>query len=130
MIDQFVVSARTKWDQRPSLVLLLPHAYEGQGPEHSSARLERFLQLAAEENIQIVYPTIPASIFHLLRRQIHSNIRKPLIVMSPKSLLRHKMALSPLSDLREGTNFIPIIDEIDVKISADKVSRVIFCSGK
>lgn len=130
IFDQFISSAETKWLRMSGLVMLLPHAFEGQGPEHSSARLERFLQLCAEDNIQIAYPTTPASIFHLLRRQIHRNIRKPLVIMSPKSLLRHKLAVSPLDDLKEGTAFQPILDEVDAAISGNNISKVIFCSGK
>jgi 2-oxoglutarate dehydrogenase E1 component len=103
---------------------------EGQGPEHSSARLERFLQLCAEDNMQVVYPTTPASIFHLLRRQLLRNFRKPLIVMSPKSLLRHKLAVSDLSEFDEGTSFVSVIDEIDKEIKASAVKRVVFCAGK
>ncbi|RTK92243.1 MAG: 2-oxoglutarate dehydrogenase E1 component [Rickettsiales bacterium] len=130
IFDQFISSAETKWMRMSGLVCLLPNAMEGQGPEHSSARIERFLQLCAENNMQVVYPTTPASIFHLLRRQVKSNTRKPLIVMSPKSLLRHKLAVSPLSDLDENTSFSPIIDEIDSDIDARVVKKVIFCSGK
>lgn len=130
IFDQFISSAETKWLRMSGLVCLLPHAMEGQGPEHSSARLERFLQLCAEDNMQVVYPTTPASIFHLLRRQILRNFRKPLIVMSPKSLLRHKLAVSDLSEIDEGTSFVPVIDEINKEIKADGVKRVIFCSGK
>lgn len=130
IFDQFIASAETKWLRLSGLVVLLPHGYEGQGPEHSSARLERFLQLAAEDNIQVVYPTTPASIFHLLRRQVHRNIRKPLIVMSPKSLLRHKLAVSKLEELGAGTSFIPVLDEIDDEVKALSVKRVVFCTGK
>ena len=130
IFDQFIVSSETKWLRMSGLVVLLPHGFEGQGPEHSSARLERFLQLAAEENIQVAYPTTPASLFHLLRRQIHRTIRKPLIVMTPKSLLRHKMAVSNLSELDEGTYFLPVLDEVNNNINASNVKRVIFCSGK
>jgi integrase len=113
MFDQFICSAETKWLRMSGLVCLLPNAMEGQGPEHSSARIERFLQLCAEDNMQIVYPTTPASIFHLLRRQVLRTFRKPLIVMSPKSLLRHKLAVSSLSELDANTSFVPVIDEID-----------------
>jgi 2-oxoglutarate dehydrogenase E1 component len=130
IFDQFISSAESKWLRMSGLVCLLPNGMEGQGPEHSSARLERFLQLCAEDNMQVVYPTTPASIFHLLRRQILRNFRKPLIVMSPKSLLRHKLAVSHISELDEGTSFMPVIDEIDKEIKADSVKRVIFCSGK
>jgi 2-oxoglutarate dehydrogenase E1 component len=130
IFDQFISSAETKWLRMSGIVCLLPHGMEGQGPEHSSARLERFLQLCAEDNMQVVYPTTPASIFHLLRRQVMRNFRKPLIVMSPKSLLRHKLAVSDLSEIGEGTYFLPIIDEVDKNISAKSVRKVIFCSGK
>lgn len=130
MFDQFISSAETKWLRLSGLVTLLPHGYEGQGPEHSSARLERFLQLCAEDNIQVAYPTTPASIFHLLRRQVLSNYRKPLIVMSPKSLLRHKLATSKLEELAEGTSFVPVIDEVDSDVAPAKVKKVIFCTGK
>ncbi|PCJ29282.1 MAG: 2-oxoglutarate dehydrogenase E1 component [Rickettsiales bacterium] len=130
IFDQFISSAETKWLRLSGLVCLLPHGFEGQGPEHSSARLERFLQLCAEENMQVAYPTTPASIFHLLRRQVMRNFRKPLMIMSPKSLLRHKLAVSDIKDLDEGTSFEPVIDEIDADVSAKKVKKVIFCSGK
>jgi 2-oxoglutarate dehydrogenase E1 component len=130
IFDQFISSSESKWLRMSGIVVLLPHGLEGQGPEHSSARLERFLQLAAENNMQVTYPTTPASFFHLLRRQIYSNIRKPLIVMSPKSLLRHKMVVSPLSHLDENTSFIPVLDEINNAINAKEVKRIILCSGK
>ncbi len=130
IFDQFISSCEDKWLRMSGIVVLLPHGYEGQGSEHSSARLERFLQLAADNNIQVTYPTTPASFFHLLRRQIYSNSRKPLIVMSPKSLLRHKMVVSPLLDLDENTSFVPILDEISKEINEGKAKRVILCSGK
>ncbi|MFK7968341.1 MAG: 2-oxoglutarate dehydrogenase E1 component [Rickettsiaceae bacterium] len=130
IFDQFISSAETKWLRMSGIVVLLPNGMEGQGPEHSSARLERFLQLCAEDNMCVAYPTTPASIFHLLRRQVKRNFRKPLIVMSPKSLLRHKLAVSNLLELDQGTNFTPVVDEIDVEIKSTKVKRVIFCSGK
>ncbi len=128
VIDQFISSGETKWGRLCGLVMLLPHGYEGQGPEHSSARLERYLQLCAESNIQVCYPTTPAQIFHLLRRQLHRTFRKPLIVMSPKSLLRHKLAISTLEDLTDG-EFYPVIGEQDA-IDPDSVSRLVFCAGK
>ena len=128
IIDQFISAAEEKWGKLCSLTMLLPHGQEGMGPEHSSARLERFLQLCAHDNIQVCAPTTPAQIYHLLRRQALRAYRKPLIIMSPKSLLRHPMLASSLEDLAEGT-FLPVIGETD-KISATKVRRVIFCQGK
>ncbi|MGI4776409.1 MAG: 2-oxoglutarate dehydrogenase E1 component [Janthinobacterium lividum] len=130
IFDQFISSAETKWLRMSGLVVLLPHGFEGQGPEHSSARLERFLQLAADNNMYITYPTTPASLFHMLRRQIYSKTRKPLIVMTPKSLLRHKLAVSNLDDMGTGTSFLPIIDELDNNMKPHNVKRVIFCCGK
>lgn len=130
IFDQFITSSETKWLRMSGLVVLLPHGFEGQGPEHSSARLERFLQAAADNNIQVTYPTTPASFFHLLRRQIYNKSRKPLIVMTPKSLLRHKHAVSKLDDLAEGSKFVPIIDEINAAILPNNVKRVVLCSGK
>ena len=108
--------------------MLLPHGYEGQGPEHSSARLERFLQLCAEHNIQVCVPTTPAQIFHLIRRQVIRPMRKPLVVMSPKSLLRHKLSTSSLEDLHSG-EFQTVIPELD-KLTNKDVKRVVFCTGK
>ncbi len=128
VIDQFISSGETKWGRLCGLVMLLPHGFEGQGPEHSSARLERYLQLCADHNIQVCYPTTPAQIFHLLRRQIIRPYRKPLIIMSPKSLLRHKLAVSTLEDLTNGS-FQPVIGELDV-IKANLVTRFILCTGK
>ncbi len=128
MIDQFISSSEAKWQRYCGLVLFLPHGYEGQGPEHSSARLERYLQLCAEENIQVCVPTTPAQIFHLLRRQILRPYRKPLVVMSPKSLLRHKLATSHLKDITEG-RFRTVIDEKD-ELDPNAVTRLVLCSGK
>lgn len=128
VIDQFISSGEAKWNRLCGLVMLLPHGYEGQGPEHSSARLERYLQLCAEQNIQVCAPTTPAQIFHLLRRQLLRPVRKPLIVMSPKSLLRHKLATSTLEDLTSG-HFQPIIPEHSITDDA-KVTRLVLCSGK
>ncbi len=108
--------------------MLLPHGYEGQGPEHSSARLERFLQLCAENNMQVVVPSTPAQMFHMLRRQMLRSLRKPLIVMTPKSLLRHELSVSSLAELTKG-GFATIIDEVD-DLNAAQVQRVVFCSGK
>lgn len=128
VIDQFISSGEQKWGRLCGLVMLLPHGYEGQGPEHSSARLERYMQLCAEHNIQVCTPTTPAQIFHLLRRQMIRNFRKPLIVMTPKSLLRHKLATSPLADLEFG-KFHTVIPEIDA-LDANKVTSIIICGGK
>lgn len=128
VIDQFISSGETKWGRLSGLIMLLPHGLEGQGPEHSSARLERYLQLCADQNIQVCTPTTPAQIFHLLRRQAIRPYRKPLIVMSPKSLLRHKLAVSTLEDFTHG-GFQPIIAEID-EIAPEQISRLILCGGK
>jgi 2-oxoglutarate dehydrogenase E1 component len=128
IIDQFIASGESKWQRQSGLALLLPHGYEGQGPEHSSARLERFLQLCAEDNMQVVNCTTPAQLFHVLRRQMHRPFRKPLIVMSPKSLLRHKRAVSRLGDFTEGT-FRPVVAD-PRPLEADTVQRVLLCSGK
>jgi 2-oxoglutarate dehydrogenase E1 component len=128
VIDQFISSGEHKWGRLSSLVMLLPHGYEGMGPEHSSARLERYLQLCADHNMLVCVPSTPAQVFHMLRRQMLAPFRKPLIVMSPKSLLRHKLAVSPLSELAEG-EFKRIIPEID-DITAQSAQRVVLCSGK
>ena len=129
VIDQFITSGEVKWGRASGLVLLLPHGYEGQGPEHSSARVERFLQMCAEHNIQVAQPTTAAQIFHLLRRQMIRPFRKPLVVFSPKSLLRHKDASSPLSDLAKGS-FMTVLGERDEAIEAEAVQRLLACSGK
>ncbi|MFQ3230246.1 2-oxoglutarate dehydrogenase E1 component [Reinekea sp.] len=129
VIDQFITSGENKWGRLCGLTMLLPHGYEGQGPEHSSARLERFLQLCAEQNIQVIAPTTPAQVFHMLRRQAIRNLRKPLVVMSPKSLLRHKDAISSLEELANG-KFETVISEVSQQIDAKKVTRLVLCSGK
>ena len=128
VIDQFISSGEAKWSRFSGLVLLLPHGYEGQGPEHSSARLERYLQLCALENMQVCVPTTPAQMFHLLRRQMVRDVRKPLVVMTPKSLLRHPLATSSLSDLSDGS-FQLVIPDSNAG-DAKKVKRVVLCSGK
>lgn len=128
VIDQFITSGEHKWMRLCGLTMLLPHGYEGQGPEHSSARLERFMQLCAEHNIQVCVPTTPAQVFHMLRRQAIRPLRKPLVVMSPKSLLRHKEAISSLEDLANG-RFHNVLDETD-DLDRAAVKRVILCSGK
>jgi 2-oxoglutarate dehydrogenase E1 component len=126
IIDQFIVSGESKWQRMSGIVLLLPHGYEGQGPDHSSARPERFLQLAAEGNIQIIVPTTPAQLFHALRRQIHRPFRKPLVVMSPKSLLRHPQAVSSLADLTDGS----FAETLDDPRPPATTRRLILCAGK
>jgi len=139
VIDQFIISGERKWLRMSGLVMLLPHGYEGQGPEHSSARLERFLQSCAEDNMQVVNCSTPANYFHALRRQVHREFRKPLVVMTPKSLLRHKKAVSNMADLAEGSSFHRVMidgaeaqcDVGGVTLQADdKIKRVIMCSGK
>ncbi|MGQ2992300.1 2-oxoglutarate dehydrogenase E1 component [Brevundimonas sp.] len=139
VIDQFISSGERKWLRMSGLTMLLPHGYEGQGPEHSSARLERFLQQCAEDNMQVANCTTPANYFHILRRQMHRSFRKPLILMTPKSLLRHKKAVSSLSELAEGSSFHRLLHDdaqtrpevAGIKIKADKdIRRVILCSGK
>ncbi|MGY3078294.1 2-oxoglutarate dehydrogenase E1 component [Bradyrhizobium sp. LM6.10] len=138
VFDQFISSGERKWLRMSGLVCLLPHGYEGQGPEHSSARLERFLQMCAEDNMQVVYPTTPANYFHVLRRQLHREIRKPLIVMTPKSLLRHKRAVSRLEELAKGTTFHRILyddaqmqpSEATKLVPDEKIRRIVLCTGK
>ncbi len=129
VIDQFITSGEAKWGRQCGLTMMLPHGYEGQGPEHSSARIERFLQLCADNNIQVVQPTNGAQIFHVLRRQMIRPFRKPLIILTPKSLLRNKDATSPLSDLA-NSHFLPVIGEQDASIDPAAVNRVLVCSGK
>jgi 2-oxoglutarate dehydrogenase E1 component len=128
VIDQFITSGEHKWMRLSGLTMLLPHGYEGQGPEHSSARLERFMQLCAEHNIQVCVPSTPAQVYHMLRRQAIRPLRKPLIVMSPKSLLRHKEAISTLEELAHG-RFFNVMDETD-NLEPEKVRRAVICSGK
>jgi 2-oxoglutarate dehydrogenase E1 component len=127
IVDQFIASGESKWQRMSGLTLFLPHGYEGQGPEHSSARLERFLQLCAEGNMQVVNPTTPAQLFHVVRRQMHRPFRKPLVVMTPKSLLRHPRAVSPLSAFADG-GFALVID--DARADPAAVERLLLCSGK
>jgi 2-oxoglutarate dehydrogenase E1 component len=128
VIDQFITSGEHKWSRLCGLTMLLPHGYEGQGPEHSSARLERFLQLCAEHNIQVCVPSTPAQVYHMLLRQAMRPLRKPLVVMSPKSLLRHKEAVSSLEELAEGC-FYNVLDETD-ELDKSRVRRVVLCAGK
>ncbi|HYN63951.1 MAG TPA: hypothetical protein VES36_05050, partial [Candidatus Limnocylindrales bacterium] len=137
MIDQFIVSGEAKWLRMSGLVMLLPHGYEGQGPEHSSARPERFLQMCASDNWIVANCTTPANYFHILRRQLHRSFRKPLILMTPKSLLRHKLAVSKLCDFSKGSSFHRVLwDDAEVEasptklVSDDKIKRVVICSGK
>jgi len=130
IIDQFICSGESKWLRMSGLVMLLPHGYEGQGPEHSSARLERYLQLSAEDNWQVINPTTPANYFHALRRQMRRTFRKPLVVMTPKSLLRHKDCVSTLADFGPGSSFRRILAETDQIAPGPKVRRVVLCSGK
>ena len=129
MIDQFIASGEAKWLRANGLVMLLPHGFEGQGPEHSSARLERFLQLCAEDNIQVANITTPANYFHVLRRQMHRSFRKPLIIMTPKSLLRHKRAVSKAEDFIGNGHFMRILSDPNAPADAD-VKRLVLCSGK
>src|SRR5262249_8831924 len=129
--------SESKWQRMSGLAMLLPHGYEGQGPEHSSARLERFLQLCAEDNMQVVNPTTPAQYFHVLRRQMHRAFRKPLILMTPKSLLRHRAAVSALQEFTDD-RFEPVLDDVGragapeagVRIEPTAVTRLLLCTGK
>jgi 2-oxoglutarate dehydrogenase E1 component len=126
IIDQFISAGESKWQRMSGLVMLLPHGMEGQGPEHSSARLERFLSMAADFNMIVANVTTPANYFHLLRRQLALPFRKPVIHMSPKSLLRHPKVMSPIKDFESKNNFLPIIEDASVK----SARKVLFCSGK
>jgi len=127
IVDQFIASSESKWKRESGLVMLLPHGYEGQGPEHSSSRIERLLQMCAENNLQICNASTPAQYFHLLRRQLHRDFRKPLAVMTPKSLLRHKLAVSPVEEFTSGS-FMEVLD--DTNVDSSRVKRVVLCSGK
>src|SRR4030095_8749330 len=128
VIDQFIASGEVKWGRVNGITLMLPHSYEGQGPEHSSARLERFMQLSADTNMQVVQPTTASQIFHVLRRQMVRNLRKPLVIMTPKSLLRNNDATSRLSECTKAGSQTVIRDTRDLK--AEKVKRLVACSGK
>ena len=130
VIDQFISSGEAKWLRMSGLVMLLPHGYEGQGPEHSSARLERYLQMCAEDNMQVVNCTTSANYFHTLRRQLQRNFRKPLIVIAPKSLLRKPAVACDLEEFAAGTKFKRVIDETQKLNADDKIRKVVFCSGK
>ena len=130
IVDQFISSGEAKWLRMSGLVMLLPHGYEGQGPEHSSARLERYLQLCGEDNMQVLNCSTPANYFHALRRQLKRDFRKPLIIMTPKSLLRHKLCVSNLSDMAEHTSFHRIILDPNKKLKDKNINRVVICSGK
>ena len=130
IVDQFISSGEAKWLRMSGLVMLLPHGYEGQGPEHSSARLERYLQLCGEDNMQVLNCSTPANYFHALRRQLKRDFRKPLIIMTPKSLLRHKLCVSNLSDMAENTSFHRIILDPNKKLKDKNINRVVICSGK
>jgi 2-oxoglutarate dehydrogenase E1 component len=129
IIDQFIASGEAKWLRANGLVMLLPHGYEGQGPEHSSARPERYLQLCAEDNMQVANCTTPANYFHILRRQMHRDFRKPLVIMTPKSLLRHKLAVSSFADFTGDSHFRRIVSDLNPPADAD-VKRLVLCSGK
>ena len=139
IIDQFISSGESKWGRASGLVMLLPHGYEGQGPEHSSARLERFLQLCAGENMQVVNCTTPSNYFHVLRRQMHREFRKPLIIMTPKSLLRHKKCISNISEFTKKSTFHRVLEDdayskinnlLELKKRDDQIKKVVMCSGK
>ena len=129
IVDQFIAAGEAKWLRASGLVLLLPHGYEGQGPEHSSARLERFLQLCAKDNLQVANCTTPANYFHLLRRQMRRDFRKPLVLMTPKSLLRHKLAVSSIGDFTGDSHFRRIVSDLDPP-GDPETRRLVLCSGK
>ena len=129
IIDQFIASGESKWLRANGLVMLLPHGYEGQGPEHSSARPERYLQLCAEDNMQVANCTTPANYFHILRRQMHRDFRKPLVIMTPKSLLRHKLAVSTAAEFTGDSHFRRILSDLNGPRDED-VKRLVLCSGK
>src|SRR5437773_8173778 len=129
VIDQFIAAGEVKWGRICGMVMMLPHGYEGQGPEHSSGRIERYLQLCADNNIQVCVPATPVQMFFLLRRQMIRPYRKPLVIFTPKSLLRHKESVSPLEEFAES-KFIPVNADWDQSIRAQDVKRVVFCSGK
>ncbi len=130
IVDQFISSGEAKWLRMSGLVMLLPHGYEGQGPEHSSARLERYIQLCAEENMQVLNCTTPANYFHALRRQLKRDFRKPLIIMTPKSLLRHKLCVSKLEDMGPNTTFHRVMMDPNKNLKNNKIKRVVICTGK
>jgi 2-oxoglutarate dehydrogenase E1 component len=130
IFDQFISSGESKWLRMSGLVMLLPHGFEGQGPEHSSARLERYLQQCAEDNWQVCNITTPANYYHALRRQIHRDFRKPLVIMTPKSLLRHKRAVSKLEEFGPGTSFNRVLPDCSELVAPAKVKRVVLCTGK
>ena len=130
IIDQFIAPGEAKWLRMSGLVMLLPHGYEGQGPEHSSARLERYLQLCGEDNMQVANITTPANYFHALRRQLHRKFRKPLVIMTPKSLLRHKLCISSLKDMGPGTSFNRVLPDCGPLVADEKIRRVVLCTGK
>jgi 2-oxoglutarate dehydrogenase E1 component len=130
-VDQFLSSSESKWLRMSGLTLLLPHGYEGQGPEHSSARLERYLQMCAEDNMQVANCSTPANYFHILRRQVRRNFRKPLILMTPKSLLRHKLCVSTLAEMASGTAFRPVMgDDAKNLVEDKKIRKAVIASGK
>lgn len=129
IVDQFIAAAEAKWNQKNRMVLLLPHGYEGAGSEHSSARMERYLQLCADDNMQVINPTTPAQYFHALRRQVHRNVHKPLIIFTPKSLLSRPEAVSPHREFLASTRFREVLPDPDTP-APGQVTRTVFCTGK